>query len=236
MQKTYIDANLYDKVFEDFSEEDAQYIEDLLHKFREQTYRELLRALDVGCGTGRVGRYLNKRIHVIGLDVDLNMLKVAKKMIDVICCDITMLPIRDSSIDMAWSWLATLNYLDKEDLKKHIYDIHRVLRKYSIYILDVVIERFRKDPYEEYWKFRYDNGDCLFRYSVTRLRGSAWLELFSIHCGATILARSFITYTHSMSILSKITDDLFTMAVLRPFTFNLTDDFSGRCVVILLKV
>jgi len=62
------------------------------------------KVLDLGCGTGNIAWQIKNKINadLIGVDVSLAMLKVAKdKSLEVICTDIDnqQLPFRDSSFD-----------------------------------------------------------------------------------------------------------------------------------------
>ncbi len=235
MPRTYLDAELYEKIFEDFSIEDAQYIEKILEKFRGLN-RKNCRILDVGCGTGRVGRIFSEKFHVIGLDVDINMLKIARSRIDVICCDISLMPIKSYSIDLAFSWLATLNYLTFTQLKNHIEEIDRILKSNSIYIIDMVLEGFKNNYYEESWNFRYDGRECTFRYCIRELDRSRWLEKFIIICEDLNVERSFIVHAHSYDSFINIVNSFFRVTIYRPFTFDIASSPVGRCVIVLQKI
>ncbi|NPB00298.1 MAG: methyltransferase domain-containing protein [Crenarchaeota archaeon] len=230
----YIDASIYDKIFEDFSEEDSSYIEEILkrNKIREN---DIIKILDIGCGTGRIGKILSKRFYIIGLDIDRDMLNIAKSRIDVICCDISLIPIRSRSIDHAYSWLATLNYLTYTKLRDHVKEMNRIFKDSSIYIIDMVLNGFNDDYYEEYWKFKYCEKECLFKYYVRKIERNIWLETFIINCDSFSIKRSFIIYVPSYSRFRDIVDKYFNVIMYRPFTFNVTSRPAGRCVIILMR-
>ncbi len=234
MTISYIDSSIYDKIFEDFSTEDASYIEDILNKFLIKTEKRM-KILDVGCGTGRIGKILSRRFYIIGLDIDLNMLKIAKTRIDVICCDISHIPIRASSIDAAYSWLATLNYLTYSKLREHIEEMSRILKIYSTYIVDIVLDGFNENYYEESWSFKYNDKECTFRYSVKKLEKHMWLETFKVNCNDVKMERSFVTYVYPYERFRNIVDNYFKFIIYRPFTFNRIIKPAGRCVIVLAK-
>jgi len=231
---SYIDPSIYDKIFEDFSEEDSNYIEEILNRNISRRSK-ILKGIDIGCGTGRIGRILSKKFYIIGLDIDINMLRIAKSRIDVICCEISQIPIRSRSIDFAYSWLATLNYLNYVKLREHMKEINRILRERSTYIIDMVLESYDKDHYEELWNFNYNSKRCIFNYSVRRLERGMWLETFRIICDDLYMEKSFITYVYSYQLFKNVVNDYFNIMIYRPFTFNKISRPAGRCIIVLKK-
>jgi len=80
--------------------------------------------LDVGCGTGLLGDFLEKRIK--GIDISSGMLEMAKGRIDYIQGDARNLPYEDSSFDFVFSFTVLQNIRGYE---KALKEIRRVMRK-----------------------------------------------------------------------------------------------------------
>jgi SAM-dependent methyltransferase len=60
--------------------------------------------VDLGCSLGYITRPLSLQAQTIGLDVDKDMVRWAKKFnkhIEFVCCDLCHLPLRNSSVDIA---------------------------------------------------------------------------------------------------------------------------------------
>jgi SAM-dependent methyltransferase len=88
--------------------------------------------LDIGCGTDRIARKLSWHVgSVICLDISLEMLLIGRNSSRAmsINADMLAMPLRNNSIDIAYSLLATINHLNSlSDLAKHISEAYRVLR------------------------------------------------------------------------------------------------------------
>ncbi|MBI2233018.1 MAG: class I SAM-dependent methyltransferase [Candidatus Aenigmarchaeota archaeon] len=96
--------------------------------------------LDLGCGSGRNFERVNGKI--VGLDFSENMLKFAKQCkkernIDagLVCGNLTSLPFEDETFDAA-IYISTLQCIEgKQNRKKALKELHRVLRKNSELLL-----------------------------------------------------------------------------------------------------
>ena len=101
-----------------------------------------LRALEVGCGTGRYTPFLaNLLKHLIASDASKNMLDLCKnkctkcKNIDLFVCDAIKLPFEDNYFDLVFASWAISSMGKIENQKIAIQEIKRVLKKDGIIIL-----------------------------------------------------------------------------------------------------
>lgn len=92
--------------------------------------------LDCGCGWGRVLKPVIERgANAVGIDISYKMLSAAKKhlqkhnlMAPLVRGNATSLPFRDESFDVVYC-LLVIQHLSKEDAKKVLHEISRVLKK-----------------------------------------------------------------------------------------------------------
>lgn len=113
---------------------DPRGFERLFHWNRARTVRRLIGkndqpaiALDVGCGTGLITRYLPAR-RVVGLDINRWNLDRVKRWMpnsDFILCDVEHLPIRNESADLAVC-TEVLEHLSRPE--SALAEVSRVLR------------------------------------------------------------------------------------------------------------
>ncbi|NPB01014.1 MAG: class I SAM-dependent methyltransferase [Crenarchaeota archaeon] len=95
-----------------------------------------VRLIDVGCGSGANARYLYERYRekYVGVDISLNMLKKLKECvgdIDLICGDISSLPIRDRAANIV-TCIATIHHLStKKDRVQALGELCRISREGS---------------------------------------------------------------------------------------------------------
>jgi len=81
--------------------------------------------LDLGCGTGFLQEYLEKK-KIIGVDISFEMLKLAKKRKEKsIQADLDFLPFKDNSFDLILSFTALQNL---PDVKKALAEIARIIK------------------------------------------------------------------------------------------------------------
>lgn len=101
------------------------------------------RILDVGCGTGELGRYRpSQDIEIHGVDIDAGAVQVARQFEEAVQLDLDArpLPYEDESFDAVLA----------KDVLEHVQDpgrlareIHRVLRPGGVVVASVVIARPR---------------------------------------------------------------------------------------------
>lgn len=104
----------------------------MLKPYIEAKNKTQLRALDLGCGTGRHIK-LSMELgvaDVLGIDTSHNALKISGSMysIPVIEGNATNIPVKDRSCDIVISW-GSLHYTTKENLPVMIKEIYRILKK-----------------------------------------------------------------------------------------------------------
>ena len=82
--------------------------------------------LEVGCGTGRLMEKIRERRHLLGVDISINMLSVARrKGFEVVLADAESLPFRSEIFDTIISGFGSLSCTD---LMKTLEEIRRILR------------------------------------------------------------------------------------------------------------
>ena len=114
-----------------FTSED---LERLTHMVDGLSVNEGMDIVDVGCGTGILFDLLRRRVGpsgtITGVDFSIQMARKAHRNfpfpnVNVVDADVTMLPFRGSSFDMAVSFSAFPHFSDK---KKALDEIHRVVK------------------------------------------------------------------------------------------------------------
>ena len=90
-----------------------------------------IRALDLGCGTGR---HVNLMIGMgiirpLGLDTSFNALSICSERLDApfVQGDARAIPVKDGALDIVVAW-GSLHYAPKEDLEAMLAEVRRVLR------------------------------------------------------------------------------------------------------------
>lgn len=93
--------------------------------------RNLKKVLDVGCGTGRLVKFLNENgFETIGCDVVEEALKIAQrinKKNSIIKASATKLPFTDRSFDLVIA-ISLIEHLTKNEAKKFIAEVKRILK------------------------------------------------------------------------------------------------------------
>jgi len=107
--------------------------------------------IDIGCGIGKslyaICKKCGSRSYIIGLDLDCLKLVKAKDLVqdiyvELICCDVTKLPIRNESITTI-TMILTLHEVEESLINELFKDLIRVLRINGIlFIIDKVLEKF----------------------------------------------------------------------------------------------
>jgi ubiquinone/menaquinone biosynthesis C-methylase UbiE len=121
------------------------------------------RLLDVGCGTGSY-TYLVDRDGCIGIDLDINALKIAKKYCkksEFIVSSASNIPIRDEIFDVIFMWEVFEEIPEKAEIPV-IYEVRRLLLKNGYFFLsfsnDHIISNIL-DPAFVFRRFRHYNTD-----------------------------------------------------------------------------
>ncbi len=104
--------------------------------------------LEIGCGSGRLLKEIstqNKNAFVVGVDISVNMLKVAqaKGFSSLIFAPAESLPFKKSSFDLILSGYYTFRYLERSRVYKNA---HRILQKGGYLIFDI----------PNYWTVSFD--------------------------------------------------------------------------------
>jgi len=107
--------------------------------------------LDAGCGSGEFARKLAKNT-IVALDIQKQLLKEIKgESIHKICADVQYLPLRENSIDYVLS-LSLIEHLKEPE--KHIKEIHRVLKRKGIFIIQIPNLQYIFEPHSK-WPFLF---------------------------------------------------------------------------------
>lgn len=127
-------AETYDSIPNLLIEVEEPIIKSLLKKFKPGD------ALDAACGTGRYSELLNSLGHkVTGIDLSPDMLSQARKnrskQINFLQGDLTTIPLKDESVDLA---ICTLAFTHFPNIDKALLELSRVVRpKGHIIISDI---------------------------------------------------------------------------------------------------
>lgn len=138
--------------------------------------------LEIGCSSAELGpMVIDRGCRYLGVDIAPAVLARAPEGIAVKCSDATCLELDDSQFDVVMS-SQMLEHLHPDDVRKHLAEVHRVLRSGGVYIFDTpnrlmgphdVSKHFDKIAagfHLKEWTFRElvpMLGECGFR----RLRG-----------------------------------------------------------------
>lgn len=112
----------------------AEDLERLMHLVEKLGVRSGMDILDVGCGTGILFDMLRRKTGdkgtVTGVDFSINMIRIAHRNfpfsnVNVVDADVTMLPFRERSFDLAVAFASFPHFSDQ---LKALDEIHRVLK------------------------------------------------------------------------------------------------------------
>lgn len=122
-------------------------------KFFNELFSDRRIILDLGCGTGRTIRLLNKYgYEFVGIDISRRMLHVANrhKRSNYVLSDIKSLPFPDSTFDAAFSLHGGLSHLKTYEEKLHAcQEISRVTKPGGLVFIDMP-SPYRRDRGETY--------------------------------------------------------------------------------------
>lgn len=103
----------------------------LLKGFLDKKRKTDIRAIDIGCGTGRHMNLLDDFgvKSIIGVDNSINALSTVKKLYEfpVVQGENFRLPVKDKSFDIAVSW-GSLHYCRKDSVHEQVKEIRRALK------------------------------------------------------------------------------------------------------------
>jgi len=105
--------------------------------------QENMRVLDIGCGIGRVGKYLAPHCaEWVGVDISKGLLRIARermkddpnaKLAHIENANLKLFP--DNSFDAIYAHIVLL-HLDKEDMWEYLLEAKRVLKPYGVFYFD----------------------------------------------------------------------------------------------------
>ena len=135
MYKEY--AKIYDLIYSDKDyKKEARKVINLVKKYKKSDGKELL---EVACGTGKHLEYFRKNFHVTGLDINAQMLKIAKKRlhnISLIRGDMINFNL-NKKFDVILCLFSSIGYVKTyENLEKTIRNFSKHLKKNGIVIID----------------------------------------------------------------------------------------------------
>ena len=130
-------------------------------------------ALSIGCGTGIIEEKVERisKAEIIGVEIDDEMLSIAKGRISIIKANAMALPFKNSSIDTI-IFVTSLEFI--EDYKKAIDEAYRVLKKGGKLVAILL------NTSSPYFKQRYEKGGY-FRKNIKHLDIDAILNFMKMH-------------------------------------------------------
>lgn len=109
--------------------------------------------VDLGCNIGYITRPLSSKYETIGMDIDKEKVRWAKKFnrqVDFICCDACHLPLRNASIDIVVG-ASVLEHI--ENLSEVLREIKIVLKNQGKLVAGYPLEsRFLEVIFQTFWK------------------------------------------------------------------------------------
>ncbi len=200
----------------------------------------LTRIMDIGCGTGRVSALLEKAGYdVFSFDLVFEMIRYSRtrRVLDAVVADARKILVRNESVELAFSLLLTLNHFgNSEDFLNHFREVHRVLRRNSVYVADMVIEQPPCNGECESWEINLDRKRYVFKYIVEESSDRYYINVFMIICGKKKIyesrMRTFLPTFSSITDLARragFNDILYY----KPFSFDKCS--MGRCFAVFIK-
>ncbi len=120
----------------------SNYNSEKLLQFQLEKFISLLsekgKVLDLGCGPGRDSAYFKESgLNVVSIDLSDGMIEEAKKLnVDVIKMNMLNMTFKENEFSGIWS-MASLQNVSKEDGKKLIKDLHKILNPDGILYIAV---------------------------------------------------------------------------------------------------
>ena len=140
-------AKYYDKIYSEKDyESEAEFIKWAVHKHKTSSGNNLL---DVACGTGNHVQFLKDQFSIVGLDINPEMLKIAKKKnakVKFIKGDMKNLDLdKSNKFDVIICMFAAIAYnLNYEELENTLKSFNTYLKPGGVLIFDLHI-------HEDYW-------------------------------------------------------------------------------------
>ncbi|CAD7774702.1 Ubiquinone/menaquinone biosynthesis C-methyltransferase UbiE [Candidatus Methanoperedenaceae archaeon GB37] len=142
MNKIYCETKRYYNKYSDYYDKERtrgyyEFINDLEIDIVNTYIKNDNKILEVGCGTGIILNRISRVVHsknIIGIDLSEKMLYEAKKKnLNVIMCNANMLPFKNNSFDIVYSFKVIPHIPEIESV---IRDIDRITKKDGLMILE----------------------------------------------------------------------------------------------------
>lgn len=115
--------------------------------FQQYKEKKEIKILDAGCGTGLLTKKLEKYGNVIGVDIDLNAIKFAKRRIsNIIQASIDKLPFENDAFDIIIS--TDVLYHQNVNEEKSLKEFYRVLKPNGLLIIKLPAFNFLKGRHD----------------------------------------------------------------------------------------
>lgn len=102
--------------------------------------RDVTRALDLGCGSGRHTRVLCDRVWTVGLDLSMALLDVARAEspdVPYVRGDMRRLPFDSHAFELVVNLFTSFGYFDTDDENRHVLaEVRRVIAPRGWFVLD----------------------------------------------------------------------------------------------------
>lgn len=100
--------------------------------------------LDLGCGTGLLFEFLNRKINLIGIDISREMLKLSKEP-ERILGDLENLPFKDNSFDLVFSFTVIQNLPGLKVFE----EVKNILKHNGLFVFTVLRKKFKEQIIEK---------------------------------------------------------------------------------------
>jgi len=235
----YGEARMYDSMFSWDPSTEVQYVIEVARHFRAG---DVSRVLDVGCGTGRVAAgFRGLGYDVLCLDLSYEMCSYARRTraLEVVVADAVSIPLREASMDLAYSFLAVLNHLSSlASLEEHLREVWRVLRGGGVYVADLVVNTPDCVGVCDEWETRLEGQPCVVRHAVKEVEGRYFTEVLEIKC-VDGTRRRFESRLHApgaselVEVGKRVGFD--KVVFLKPFKLEVLSEPRGRAFMVLVK-